>query len=615
MFRLNLELGRFLRSYSVDVGSDDVDSTGAGAIQGGVATGAVNCAAVAHESHNLLAFGTSRGTVEFFDPRQKTRVALLAPPVDPLQSITNPSDAPSRTETTALQFHPSGLTLGAGSSTGIIHLYDIRSSRPLLEKDHGYGYPIQTLKFLTSNSTRTSHLSAEPKILSADKRIIKLWDPRNGDPWTAVEPTVDLNCVEWIPDTGMLLTANEGQQQHSFFIPALGPAPRWCSFLDNMVEEMAEDANDPNAYENTSLGQGGEVYDNYKFLTQSQLEALGLTHLIGTTSMVRPYMHGFFVQQRLYEEARLVAQPEVWAEEREKKIRERIEKERASRIRGSQKTNVKVNQALAEKIMERQKKHEQQKARRALRKAQETMDVADEGMGRAEGAQANHEEDSLQRTPGLLADDRFSALFRNPEYAVDETSNEFRALNASTKIQQQNREYQRDLAKGSGLTAVEQEQLEKLEPSSSDDDTDEGVEDEQQDSYDKRQEKRDRVREDYEASIGQKKRKSKIDKRTTKKREPRMHVSSSSARPSLTSTGESFGNRLKQNGNDGTRFKRPSAKSGHAGGEEEVTFTVSNRQQQKPQTNGSGGSPSDQGRSMKRGTDRRSASGNTFRRM
>ena len=81
--------------------------------------------------------------------------------------------------------------------------------------------------------------------MSADKRIIKIFDAHSGEPWTSVEPVVDLNYVEWIPDTGMIVTANEGRQQHAFFIPQLGSAPRWCAFLDNLVEEMAEDPNDP----------------------------------------------------------------------------------------------------------------------------------------------------------------------------------------------------------------------------------------------------------------------------------------------------------------------------------------------------------------------------------
>lgn len=45
-------------------------------------------------------------------------------------------------------------------------------------------------------------------------------------------------------------------------LQALGPAPRWCSFLDNLTEELEESP------EST-------VYDDYKFLTRKDLENLG----------------------------------------------------------------------------------------------------------------------------------------------------------------------------------------------------------------------------------------------------------------------------------------------------------------------------------------------------
>ena len=98
--------------------------------------------------------------------------------------------------------------------------------------------------------------------LSLDKKGIKIWEAESGAYWSGVEPAVDLNHVEWVPDSGMILTANEGRQQHAFFIPQLGPAPKWCAFLDNLVEEMAEDADDPNAFKSSGTG-AGEVYDNF----------------------------------------------------------------------------------------------------------------------------------------------------------------------------------------------------------------------------------------------------------------------------------------------------------------------------------------------------------------
>ncbi|KAG5972014.1 hypothetical protein E4U58_006992 [Claviceps cyperi] len=362
VFRLNLEQGRFMKSFQIDVGGDD-ELTGGG-LQGGIGVGSVNVAANAETTHNLLAFGTSIGTVEFWDPRSKSRAALLAG-----------HDG----EVTSLSFNSSGLSLATGSSTGIVQLFDLRRPIPLLKRDHGYGFPVKKLFHMTTSSQ-------ERKVMSADKRIIKIWDESTGDPWTSVEPVVDINDVAWCKNSGMLLTANEGKQQHAFFIPQLGPAPQWCSFLDSMVEEMAEDAHT-------------ETYDNYKFLTVPELKQLSLAHLIGKTNLLRPYMHGYFVASKLNEQAKLIINPYAWEEDRVKRIKDKIEKERASRIRGSKK--VKVNQKLADKILKKQE-------------------------NRA----------TVDPNAGVLGDDRFAQLFEDEEFKVDEMSKEFQLLNPSTQVEQ-----------------------------------------------------------------------------------------------------------------------------------------------------------------------------------
>ena len=39
-------------------------------------------------------------------------------------------------------------------------------------------------------------------------------------------------------DTGLLLVAAEQERVLSYYIPDLGPAPRWCSFLDAIVRSV-----------------------------------------------------------------------------------------------------------------------------------------------------------------------------------------------------------------------------------------------------------------------------------------------------------------------------------------------------------------------------------------
>lgn len=590
VFRLNLEVGRFMKGYEIDVGGDDFTSMGGGALQGGIDTGSVNTAAIAEESHNLLAFGTSLGTVEFWDPRSRSRAGILAPP-------PSATAFDARTEITALEFDRSGLTLASGTSTGLIHLYDLRSPLPLLKKDQGYGFPIQTLKFLNPTTT-TRQQTSDPKILSADKRIIKLWDPLTGAPWTSVEPAVDINHVEWIADSGMILTANEGKALHSFLIPQLGPAPRWCAFLDNLVEEMAEDGEDPAAFSGGISGAGarkaGEVYDNYKFLTLPELRALSLDHLVGTTGLLKPYMHGFFVQQRLYEEARLISNPELWQERRAKSIQEKIEKERESRIRGSKKVAVKVNRRLAEKMAEREEKSERRRARRILERGRDGDMVDEARLVKAVDATAAEEQDAEEEAPrkaNPLTDSRFARLFQDEDFEVDETSREFQSINPSTNP---------SASFPKGLTAVEQEQLDGRRSSDSDDSSDDDDESRPQQLPQQPTQSTDKNRLSS----------SNYRKSGHRSQRPQMLVSSSTSSKPQQRRDRSFGSRaasLKDNGKRG-----PAGSRGAAVGEKEVTFAPA-RVEKAGRSRGNeyaGGG----GQKHER-KDRRSASGNVFRRM
>jgi ribosome biogenesis protein ENP2 len=480
VYRLNLEVGRYMKPYQIDVGGDDMTTSGGGALQGGINTGSVNCAAIAEDSHNLLAFGTSIGTVEFWDPRSKARVGILAG---------------QEGEITALDFDRSGLSLATGSSEGLVQLFDLRRPVPILHKDQGYGYPIKTLLHMTTSSQ-------EKKILSADKRIIKLWDEADGKAWTSVEPAVDINSVAWCKESGMILTANEGKQQHAFFIPQLGPAPRWCSFLDNMVEEMAEEA-------------PAETYDNYKFLTLPELKSLNLSHLVGTTNLLRPYMHGYFVASRLYEEARLIANPYIWDDERTRRVKEKVEKERASRIRGGKK--VKVNQNLVDKMLKRQERRQ-----------------------------------TVNQDKGILGDDRFGKLFEDEDFAVDERSREFQALNPSTKVGEVG------MARPSN------------DSGNSSDEVDEDEDDE-------------------------------MEKMPKEKPKPEMRISSSSYKKSgHQSRDKSLGSRSQGNG-------RVTKNRGDIVGEKSVSFVPASAKKEKEQSK-----PERKGR---RDDGRRSASGNVFRRL
>jgi ribosome biogenesis protein ENP2 len=55
------------------------------------------------------------------------------------------------------------------------------------------------------------------------------------------------------------MTANEGIQMGVYYIPQLGPAPRWASFLENITEEMEDQT-------------VRSVYEDYKFVERNELK-------------------------------------------------------------------------------------------------------------------------------------------------------------------------------------------------------------------------------------------------------------------------------------------------------------------------------------------------------
>uniref|UniRef100_A0A669EZB0 Nucleolar protein 10 n=1 Tax=Oreochromis niloticus TaxID=8128 RepID=A0A669EZB0_ORENI len=342
VFRLNLEQGRFLNSLQTDAVENNVCDI--------------------NPIHHLFATGSSEGRVECWDPRVRNRVGKLDCALSTLPSIS------------ALKFN-SSLTMAVGTSTGQVLLYDLRSSQPLLVKDHLYNLPINSLNFHNQLDL----------VVSSDSKIIKIWNKDTGKLFSSVQPQTNINSVCVYPNSGMLFTANEDPKMNTFYIPALGPAPRWCSFLDNLTEELEESP------EST-------VYDDYKFVTRKDLENLGLSHLIGS-SLLRAYMHGFFMDIRLYHKVKSMVNPFAYEEYRKDKIRQKIEEARTQRVQV--KKLPKVNKELALKLME-------------------------EGDDEAEVVSRKKKGKAL---PSILGDDRFKVMFENPDYQVDEQSEEFRLLN------------------------------------------------------------------------------------------------------------------------------------------------------------------------------------------
>lgn len=137
------------------------------------------------------------------------------------------------------------------------------------------------------------------------------------------------------------------------------------------------------------------------------------------TPALKPYMHGYFLSLKLYDAARVIANPFIHAEHREQAIKAKIEKLSESRIR-TRRDAPKVNKALAEKIR-RDQERELKKAER--RKRHKGKDVATD---------TNQGDGVEQEKPSLLNDGRFKALFEDPAFEIDTSTKEYALLNPSS---------------------------------------------------------------------------------------------------------------------------------------------------------------------------------------
>ncbi|KAH9171073.1 WD40-repeat-containing domain protein [Lactarius sanguifluus] len=462
VYRLNLEQGRYLNPLVLGGGGDDA-STVAG----------VNAIDV-NSAHGLWAFGIDgNGTVEFWDPRSRSSLGVLAlprsllVPVGMVGKTVLPGvegDGSPALSVTALASRSDGLLYAVGTSTGHTLLYDIRSRKHFALKDQGYGLPVKRVSWVEGGVK----MAGDGLVVSADKKVIKIWDRNSpSENFTSLTPATDLNDVHHIPGSGLVMTANEGIQMTTYYIPQLGPAPRWCSFLENITEELEDGA----------VG-GQTVYEDYKFVSRSELATLGLDHLVGTPAL-KPYMHGYFLSLKLYDAARVIANPYVYEEHRAKMVQEKLDKLAEGRIRTRKdQIKVKVNKALAEKIAreeEREKKREERKHKKPAEVGTTAMDVDDD------------DEPPSKHKTSLLSDSRFAALFEDPDFQVDEESREFALLNPSAAAQKRNRAPEAEGSGwGRGRTAVEEEDEESdrnsSDESASEDSSPSGKDESEEDS-------------------------------------------------------------------------------------------------------------------------------------
>jgi ribosome biogenesis protein ENP2 len=256
-----------------------------------------------------------------------------------------------------------------GTEKGKVIKYDMRYPIPMQTFTHHYRLPIKQIKF---------HEQAK-KMLTCDRKIIKIWNQEDGSLFTNIEPKAEINDIELCgAGSGMIFAPQEQEKIGAYFLPALGPAPKWCTFLEQLTEELEE-------------SKSTTLYEDYKFLTKIELEKLAATHLIGTPSL-KAYMHGYFMELKSYQKLLSAVNPFAFEEYKKKQVEQRLREKSEKRI------NIKQKQA------------------------QVNVDYVKELEGRTKNKKQQ------EQASNVLGDDRFQQMFEDKEFAIDRDSENYKLV-------------------------------------------------------------------------------------------------------------------------------------------------------------------------------------------
>lgn len=101
---------------------------------------------------------------------------------------------------------------------------------------------LQYFFFIVQSILHSVHSTMPLSSISADVPLYLLDDVgtwrigMQGNGMTSIEaPVGEINDVCVVRKSGLIFMALDSPRIPSFFIPSLGPAPRWCSFLENLT--------------------------------------------------------------------------------------------------------------------------------------------------------------------------------------------------------------------------------------------------------------------------------------------------------------------------------------------------------------------------------------------
>ncbi|KAL7069556.1 hypothetical protein ACR3K2_01540 [Cryptosporidium serpentis] len=308
-------------------------------------------------------------------------------------------------QVTTSTFSKDGLRFVLGLSSGNVLIYDIRSSHPLEEKSHKNGLPIMDLHF-------TNNLNSDSEILiTADRQTIKMWNEnglsnRKDGLIGTISTEYPISSICTYPDSGLIMVTGDQTRVGMYYVPTLGVAPRWCSFLDSITEELEEEH-----LKNNSKINNSQLYDEYQFITNNQLREWGIEHLIGTP-LLKAYLHGYLMSSKLYKDLHNIISPIDYQQYRKDILKKKLEERAPMRIPIRKDKNIisntKINKRFIEKLNKKARGEEDNESETEIENIKYRKLKKSLKKGQQKCAQA------------LLSDSRFSKLFNDADYIIDE---------------------------------------------------------------------------------------------------------------------------------------------------------------------------------------------------
>lgn len=253
-------------------------------------------------------------------------------------------------------FSPWSLEVCLGCSDGSCWIFDLRSATPRLQFKHRNFSAVRTLQWLSLRGSSAAAVEslrgggALRAVASADDVSLRVWasEAGGGAPsgralppcaaalaaveapvvseapvekrdvgkrrqgaaaLPAVAPdsssgqrgqlqrVVHFNAFAFYPDSGLCFVAAEHKSMGLYFLPRVGPAPKWCSMLEGITEELEASQF---ATAGSAAAAAGSAQASLEFVTESQLQQLGGAQNLLGTPLLRRYLHGFLIDADLH---------------------------------------------------------------------------------------------------------------------------------------------------------------------------------------------------------------------------------------------------------------------------------------------------------------------------